>query len=169
MKHFYLNGSALFQDNVAPIHWPKGLTEWSNEAENDVNHILRPSQSQDCKSETLEQRALRQHNQNTNWGDFFFWKNGVPVESMLNHIKALVACGGPTAFFFFPLICLLSVNEIFGHRVLHTRILQTVSSLMLVYQKLSVCANKNNPKRWWSMLTKSSTEAGTGDCFLASD
>lgn len=66
---------------------------------------------------------------------------------MLNHIKALVACGGPTAFFFFPLICLLSVNEIFGHRVLHTRILQTVSSLMLVYQKLSVCANKNNPKR----------------------
>ncbi len=46
MKHFYPDGSALFQDDNAPIHRARGVTEWFDEYENDVNHMLWPSQSQ---------------------------------------------------------------------------------------------------------------------------
>ncbi len=37
MKHFY----------PAPIHRVRGVTEWLDEYENDVNHMLWPSQSPD--------------------------------------------------------------------------------------------------------------------------
>ncbi len=47
MKHFYPDGSGLFQDDNAPIHRARGLTEWFDEYENDVNHILWPLQSPD--------------------------------------------------------------------------------------------------------------------------
>ena len=47
MKHFYPEGSGFFQDGDAPIHRARGVTEWFDEYENDVNHMLRPSQSPD--------------------------------------------------------------------------------------------------------------------------
>ena len=47
MKHFYPDGSGLFQDDNAPIHRARGVTEWFDEYENDVNHMLWPSQSPD--------------------------------------------------------------------------------------------------------------------------
>ena len=40
MKHFYPDGSGLFQDDNAPIHRARGVTEWFDEYENDVNHML---------------------------------------------------------------------------------------------------------------------------------
>ena len=47
MKPFHPDGSGLFQDDNAPIHRARGVTEWFEEYENQVNHILRPSQSPD--------------------------------------------------------------------------------------------------------------------------
>ncbi len=47
MKHFYLDGSGLFQDDNTPIHRARGVTEWFDEYENDVNHMLWSSQSPD--------------------------------------------------------------------------------------------------------------------------
>ncbi len=47
MKHFYPDGSGLFQDDNAPVHRARGVTEWFDEYENDVNHMLWPSQSPD--------------------------------------------------------------------------------------------------------------------------
>ena len=47
MKHFYPDGSGLFQDANDPIHRERGVTEWFDEYENDVNHMLWPSQSPD--------------------------------------------------------------------------------------------------------------------------
>ncbi len=47
MKHFYPDGSGLFQDNNAPVHRARGVTTWFDEHENDVNQMLRPSQSTD--------------------------------------------------------------------------------------------------------------------------
>ena len=44
MKHFYPDGSGLFQDDNTPIHRAQGITEWFDEHENDVNHMLWPSQ-----------------------------------------------------------------------------------------------------------------------------
>ena len=45
MKHFYPDGSGLFQDGNAPIHRTSEVTEWLAECENDVNPMLKPSQS----------------------------------------------------------------------------------------------------------------------------
>ena len=47
MKHFYPDGSGLFQDDNAPIHRARGVTEWFDEYGNDGNHMLWPSQSPD--------------------------------------------------------------------------------------------------------------------------
>ena len=47
MRHFYPDESGLFQDDNAPIQRARGVTEWFDEYENDVNHTLRPSQSPD--------------------------------------------------------------------------------------------------------------------------
>ena len=38
MKHFYPDGSALFQDDNAPMQIVQGVTEWFNE--NEVNQML---------------------------------------------------------------------------------------------------------------------------------
>jgi len=46
MKHFYPDGSGL-QDDNAPIHRARGVTEWFDEFKNNVNHMLWPSQSPD--------------------------------------------------------------------------------------------------------------------------
>ena len=40
MKHFYPDGSGLFQDDNAPIQRARGVTEWFDEYENDVHHML---------------------------------------------------------------------------------------------------------------------------------
>ena len=45
MKHFYPDGTGLFQD--VPIHRAPEVTEWFDEYENDVNHILWPSKLPD--------------------------------------------------------------------------------------------------------------------------
>ncbi len=45
--NFYPDGSGLFQDDNAPIHRARGVTEYFSEYENDVNHMLWPSQSPD--------------------------------------------------------------------------------------------------------------------------
>ncbi len=43
MKHFYSDGSGLFQDDSAPIHRALGVTEWFDGYENDVTHMLWPN------------------------------------------------------------------------------------------------------------------------------
>ncbi len=43
MKHFYPDGSGVFQDDNVPIHRARGVTEWFDEYENYVNHSLWPS------------------------------------------------------------------------------------------------------------------------------
>lgn len=43
MRHFYSDGSDLFQDVSALIH--SGVTGWFDEYENDVNHMLWSSVS----------------------------------------------------------------------------------------------------------------------------
>merc|ERR1719419_1878272 len=40
MKHLYPDGSGLFQGDNAPIHRARGVTEWFEEYEDDVNHTL---------------------------------------------------------------------------------------------------------------------------------
>ena len=40
MKHFYPDGSGLFHDDNATIHRARGVTEWFDGYENDVNHML---------------------------------------------------------------------------------------------------------------------------------
>ena len=47
MKHFYPDGSGLLQDDNAPIHKAQRVTEWFDEYENYVNHMLWPSRSPD--------------------------------------------------------------------------------------------------------------------------
>ena len=47
MKHFYPDGSGLFQDDNTLIHRVRGVTEWFDEYENYVNHMPWPSQSPD--------------------------------------------------------------------------------------------------------------------------
>ncbi len=69
MKHFYPDGSGLFQDDNAPIHRAQGVSEWSEEYENDVNHILRPPQIlapflREIWTDMLDS-ALHHHHQNT--------------------------------------------------------------------------------------------------------
>lgn len=39
MKQFYPDGSGLFQGIYAPIYRARGVTEWSDENENEVNHM----------------------------------------------------------------------------------------------------------------------------------
>ena len=43
MKHFYPDG--LFQNDDAPSHRARGVTEWVDEYDNDRNYMLCPSQS----------------------------------------------------------------------------------------------------------------------------
>lgn len=45
MKCFFTYGSGHFQDKKFPIQRAWGLTEGYNEVENDINHMLWPSQS----------------------------------------------------------------------------------------------------------------------------
>lgn len=47
MKQFYPDGSSHFQDDNAPIHRARGVSEWFDEFEKDVNHMLWPSRSPD--------------------------------------------------------------------------------------------------------------------------
>ncbi len=47
MKHFYPDEIGLFQDDNAPIHRARGVTEWFDVYENDVNNLLWPLQSPD--------------------------------------------------------------------------------------------------------------------------
>ena len=47
MKHFYPDGSSLFQHDNAPIHTARGITEWCDDYENDVDHMPWCSQSPD--------------------------------------------------------------------------------------------------------------------------
>ena len=47
MRHFYPDVSGLFQDDNTPIHRVQGVTEWFDEYENNMNHMLWPSQSPD--------------------------------------------------------------------------------------------------------------------------
>ena len=42
MRHFYPDGSSLFQDDNAPIHRTVGVTEWFDEYEKDEKHVLWP-------------------------------------------------------------------------------------------------------------------------------
>jgi hypothetical protein len=39
VKHFYPDGSGLFQDDNVPTHRARVVTEWFDEHENDVNHM----------------------------------------------------------------------------------------------------------------------------------
>ena len=45
MKHFYPDEGGLFLDENASIHQARGVTDWSDEYESDVNHMLWPLQS----------------------------------------------------------------------------------------------------------------------------
>lgn len=44
MKSVYPDGSGLLQDDSVHIHRTGGVTEWCDEDEDDVNHMLWPSQ-----------------------------------------------------------------------------------------------------------------------------
>lgn len=49
MKHFYPDGTGLFQDDPAPIHRAEELTECFYEDENYVSPMLWPSHSPNLK------------------------------------------------------------------------------------------------------------------------
>lgn len=119
MKTLYPDGSVLFQDDNAPHPcraW--GVTEWFDEYENDICHMLWPSQCPDlnpikqlweAKRDVLD-IALNHNHQTTKWENIF-WKKGVhpstrvpeTVQSTLRSIKVvLVGCGGPTLYVGFP-------------------------------------------------------------------
>ena len=40
IKHFYADRGGLLKDENAPIHRARGVTEWFDEYDNDVNHVL---------------------------------------------------------------------------------------------------------------------------------
>lgn len=40
MKHFCHNGRGLFDDDSTLIHMAQGVTEWFDETEKNVNHVL---------------------------------------------------------------------------------------------------------------------------------
>ena len=45
LKHFYADGTGVLEDDNAPICRAWGVTEWFDEYENGVNHMLWPLQS----------------------------------------------------------------------------------------------------------------------------
>ena len=47
LKHLYPDGSGILQDDNASIHRARGVSEWFDEYENYVNHMLWLSQSPD--------------------------------------------------------------------------------------------------------------------------
>lgn len=110
MRHFYPDGSGLFQDDNAPLHRSQEVTQWFNENENDVNHMLWPSQSPDLNPiehlwEILEQR-VRQRSPpplskeqmreylSEEWCSIPPLEFQKLVESMQSRIEAVLAAGG---------------------------------------------------------------------------
>lgn len=47
LKQFYPSGSGLFPHDSTSIHRPQEVTEWYDEDEDDLNHMLWPSQLPD--------------------------------------------------------------------------------------------------------------------------
>lgn len=79
IKHFYPEGSCLFQDDNDPVHTVREVTEWFDEYENNVNHMLWPSQS-------LRQCWTANIIKNTKWGNIF-WKNCVHPSSGVQRLR----------------------------------------------------------------------------------
>ena len=51
VQALYPEGGAVYQEDNAPIHTARLVTEWFDEHESEVEHRPRPAQSADTRSE----------------------------------------------------------------------------------------------------------------------
>lgn len=82
MRHFYPDWSGLFQDDNTSVHRVQEVTEWFDDYENYVNHIVAFTATQlNTRSLTIMlDNALHHHHQTAKRGNIF-WKEGVHPSS----------------------------------------------------------------------------------------
>lgn len=107
MKHFYPEGSGLFQDDSTPIPLNEGsLNGGLTEITHIIYYVLHNNQVV-ALSWVWNLGVLHHHHQNTKWWNTF-WKNGSPVQFQVVCLRS-----STTLLIYFMLIFTLNCSPFF--------------------------------------------------------